>query len=38
MTGLTVAIGSVLTLAVLMRITARVDWNEVFANKHEGTM
>lgn len=29
-TGLTVAIGSVVTLAVLMRLTARLDWNEVF--------
>jgi inner membrane protein involved in colicin E2 resistance len=29
-TGLTVAIGSVITLGVLMRVTARVDWNEVF--------
>jgi len=30
-TGLTVAIGSVVTLGVLMRVTAHVDWNEVFA-------
>ena len=30
-TGLTVAIGSVLTLAVLMRVTARTDWSAVFA-------
>ncbi|MBN2308744.1 MAG: inner membrane CreD family protein [Candidatus Hydrogenedentes bacterium] len=30
-TGLTVAIGSVVTLAVLMRVTAHIDWNEVFA-------
>ena len=29
-TGLTVAIGSVVTLAVLMRVTAKVDWDEVF--------
>ncbi len=29
-TGLTVAIGSVLTLAILMKTTAKVDWNEVF--------
>ncbi len=29
-TGLTVAIGSVLTLAVLMALTAKLDWNEVF--------
>jgi hypothetical protein len=31
-TGLTVAIGSVATLAVLMRVTARVDWSQVFAS------
>ncbi len=29
MTGLTVTIGSVLTLAVLMSLTARLDWNRV---------
>jgi hypothetical protein len=29
-TGLTVAVGSVLTLAALMRVTARVDWRRVF--------
>ena len=32
-TGLTVAVGSVVTLAVLMRVTANIDWNEVFASK-----
>ena len=31
MTGLTVTIGSVLTLAVLMFLTARLDWGRVFA-------
>jgi hypothetical protein len=30
-TGLTVTIGAVVTLFVLMQITARVDWGEVFA-------
>lgn len=30
-TGLTVAVGSVVTLAVLMRLTAHVNWEEVFA-------
>jgi hypothetical protein len=30
-TGLTVTIGAVLTLFILMQITARVDWGEVFA-------
>ena len=29
--GLTVTIGSILTLFVLMQATAKVDWNEVFA-------
>ena len=31
MTGLTVTLGSVLTLAVLMYLTARLDWNRVLA-------
>lgn len=30
LTGLTVAIGSVVTLAILMRVTAQVDWETVF--------
>jgi inner membrane protein involved in colicin E2 resistance len=30
-TGLAVAIGSVATLAVLMRLTAHVDWDEIFS-------
>lgn len=30
-TGLTVAIGAVITLAVLMKLTAHVDWEHVFA-------
>ncbi len=29
-TGLTVAIGSVVTLAVLMKVTAHINWDEVF--------
>ena len=32
-TGLTVAIGSVVTLAILMRVTASLDWNNVFAKR-----
>ena len=32
-TGLTVAIGSVVTLAILMNVTAHTDWNEVFARE-----
>lgn len=35
MTGLTVTIGSVLTLAVLMKLTARLDWNAVFDAKDQ---
>ncbi len=31
-TGLTVAIGSVVTLATLMKITAHVNWDELFTN------
>ena len=34
-TGLAVTIGAVITLFVLMQVTARVDWNAVF--KKEGT-
>ncbi len=32
-TGLTVAVGSVVTLAVLMKVTAGIDWNEVFKGR-----
>ncbi len=32
-TGLTVAIGSVVTLGILMKVTAHVDWDEVFESK-----
>lgn len=32
-TGLTVTIGAVITLFVLMQLTARVDWGEVFARQ-----
>ena len=39
MTGLTIAIGSVVTLAVLMKVTAHLDWNEVFkAGKKQDAM
>jgi len=33
LTGLTVTLGAVATLFVLMQLTARVDWSEVFARK-----
>ncbi|MDM8536186.1 inner membrane CreD family protein, partial [Desulfobacterales bacterium HSG17] len=33
MTGLAVAIGSVVTLAVLMKVTAHVNWDEVFSKQ-----
>jgi inner membrane protein involved in colicin E2 resistance len=32
-TGLVVTVGSIVTLAVLMQITAKVDWEEVFHKK-----
>jgi hypothetical protein len=32
-TGLTVAIGSVITLAVLMKVTINVDWEQVFVKR-----
>jgi inner membrane protein involved in colicin E2 resistance len=32
-TGLTVAIGSVLTLAIIMKVTANINWEEVFSKK-----
>jgi len=31
MTGLTVTIGAVVTLAVMMTLTAKIDWDEVFS-------
>jgi hypothetical protein len=33
-TGLTVTLGAVVALFVLMQLTARVDWNAVFAGAH----
>jgi hypothetical protein len=32
-TGLTVTIGAIITLALVMRLTARVDWGDVFGRK-----
>ena len=32
-TGLTVAIGSVVTLAILMKVTAHLNWDEVFEQR-----
>lgn len=32
-TGLTITIGAILTLAIVMRLTAKLDWSEVFASK-----
>jgi hypothetical protein len=34
-TGLTVTVGAVVTLFLLMQLTARVDWNEVFRSRPE---
>lgn len=33
MTGLTIAIGAVITLSLLMKVTAKTSWKEVFAAK-----
>lgn len=35
LTGLTVTIGAVLTLFVLMQLTAKVNWGDVFAHRSE---
>ena len=32
-TGLTIAVGSIITLALVMRATAQVDWSEVFTSE-----
>ncbi len=32
-TGLTVTIGAIVTLAIVMRLTARIDWEDVFKSK-----
>jgi len=34
-TGLVVTVGAIATLAALMQITAKVDWNEVFSEKKD---
>ena len=34
-TGLTVTVGAVITLFVLMQLTARVDWGVVFARRRD---
>lgn len=36
-TGLTLAVGSIATLALVMHATAKVDWNEVFAKCKKST-
>jgi hypothetical protein len=35
-TGLTITIGAIVTLFVLMQVTARVSWDEIFASKEIG--
>ena len=32
-TGLTVTVGSIITLFIMMQMTARVDWSQVFAKR-----
>ena len=36
LTGLTVTIGSIITLAVLMYLTRKIDWNQTFKIKRSG--
>ena len=38
LSGLTIAIGAVLTLAVLMRATAKINWSEVFSARRRETV
>ncbi len=38
LTGLTIAIGAVITLAVLMLATAKVDWDQKFQRKPKATL
>ena len=33
LSGLTITIGAVLTLAILMRVTAKIDWSKVFVKR-----
>ncbi len=35
MTGLTVAIGAVITLAIIMKVTAGIDWEDAFKKRRE---
>jgi hypothetical protein len=37
-TGLSITIGAIFTLAVVMRLTAGIDWDEAFADRTWGTM
>ena len=37
LTGLTITIGAVVTLALLMWLTARLDWGQVFARKEKAS-
>jgi hypothetical protein len=36
-TGLVITIGAILTLAIMMQLTAKVDWTEVFRRKAPGS-
>jgi len=36
-TGLVITIGAILTLALMMQLTAKVDWTEVFRKKQPGS-
>ncbi len=38
LSGLTITVGAILTLAVLMIATAKMDWSEVFVSRKRGSM
>jgi hypothetical protein len=38
LTGLTITIGAIITLAILMATTARIDWAEKFTSRPAGVM
>jgi len=37
-TGLTITIGAIVTLAVVMRLTAKIDWEQVFRDREWGRL
>jgi len=37
-TGLVITIGAIITLGVLMQVTAKVDWEEVFGKREKAIL